>query len=171
MKKYKNTFLVIFGLILPSILFLLMVINIYLLPHIIEIKIANLVNNRLYFDKNISINLPKNWYHSLYINGIHSKYGIISEDFIIKHNKEGRNFFYTFLNKNNSGMIQFQNNLSLNSLKKYSKKEYTNKYCKFIAYHEKNKIHAIHIPSKDVMVFFTRYDKPSKEFIEDLCKP
>jgi hypothetical protein len=147
-----------------------MLINVYLSPHIVEIKIANFFNNKLYLNKNISINLPKNWYHSISINGIHSKYGIIDKEFILKNSKNGKNFFYTFFNKNNSGIIKFKDNLSYNSLQQYSKKEYNNQYCRFIAYHSGNKIHGIYIPLKESIVFFDKYDRPSKKFIEELCK-
>lgn len=139
-------------------------------PLSMTILIGNLMNDKLFLDKNTSINLPKNWLCSL-SNQEHSEVGIINQNFILENKIDISDSFFLYFEKaNNKGKIEFPNMKLQKAF--FDQKKYTlhdGKNCRYQIYQTDNQIDYIYISDKNALLTFGKYNKDIPKFIDEFC--
>jgi len=151
-----------------SLLFLVYMIF-YFSPLNFSIQLGNILNNKLFLEKNKYIYLPKDWFVGV-VSPNKTRLAVINENFILDNNLNINDLAIRFEREGNSGRVSFPNEKLFKTYLNKKYKEYDNGNCKYRIYGTKNKIYNIYIPEKNALLKFSKYDKSIPVFIKEFCK-
>jgi len=139
-------------------------------PLYFSIKIGNLLNSKLFIDRNTTISLPKNWMVSI-LSSKKSRLVYIDENFILRNKLDIHDITIRFEKKDNRGKVEFPNDKWVNILFKEKKHiTHNGKNCIYQIYRTDKSIDYIYIPQKNAVLNFYKYDNTIPIFIDEFCK-
>ena len=139
-------------------------------PLYLFIKVGNILNSKLFIDKNTTISLPKDWMVSV-MSSNNSQLVYINKKFILKNKLDIHDITIYFKKKGNKGIVEFPDNRWIHILlkdKKYTMHNGIN--CLYKIYRTNNVINNIYIPKKNAILKFHKYDNDIPKFIDDFCQ-
>jgi hypothetical protein len=162
-KGLKYNILLIF-----SLLFMLYMIF-YFSPLNFSIQLGNILNSKIYLNKDQYVNLPKGWVASLTTEDtIQLVY--LKKKYILNNNLDIKKVTLRFEQKNNSGRIEFPSIEKQKVLNEKKHQKYGGKNCGYQIYRTNNIIDYIYIPKNNSLLYFCKFDKSIMEFIDEYCK-